>query len=103
VIDLVKRQNKQKGKKEDEVARNDNLTPEARTVLRGLARSFLESCFNRTQHIYFFPASFVIYHFLISFALTAWPAVQPSSRRYSRTSNPSAQKLRRRTTSACCS
>ena len=47
VIDLVKRQNKQKGKKEDEVARNDNLTPEARTALRGLARTFIESCFNR--------------------------------------------------------
>ena len=49
VIDLVKRQNKQKGKKEDEVARNDNLTPEARTALRGLAHTFIESCFNRTQ------------------------------------------------------
>ena len=47
VIDLVKRQNKQKGKKEDEVARNDNLTPEARTALRGLAHTFIESCFNR--------------------------------------------------------
>jgi len=52
VIDLVKRQNKQKGKKEDEVARNDNLTPEARTVLRGLARTFIESCFNRAQPPY---------------------------------------------------
>jgi replication fork protection complex subunit Tof1/Swi1 len=49
VIDLVKRQNKQKGKKEDEVARNDNLTPEARTALRGLAHTFIESCFNRAQ------------------------------------------------------
>ncbi len=49
VIDLVKRQNKQKGKKEDEVARNDNLTPEARMALRGLARTFIESCFNRAQ------------------------------------------------------
>jgi replication fork protection complex subunit Tof1/Swi1 len=47
VIDLVKRQNKQKGKKEDEFTRNDNLTPEARTVLRELARTFIESCFNR--------------------------------------------------------
>ncbi|KAI0293651.1 timeless protein-domain-containing protein [Multifurca ochricompacta] len=46
VIDLIKRQNKQKGKKEDEFARDDNLTPEARTVLRGLARTFIESCFN---------------------------------------------------------
>ncbi|KAI9507117.1 timeless-domain-containing protein [Russula earlei] len=46
VIDLVKRHNKQKGKKEDEVARSDNLTPEARTVLRGVARTFIVSCFN---------------------------------------------------------
>ena len=49
MIDLVKRQNKQKGKKEDEFARDDNLAPEARTVLRGLARTFIESCFNRAQ------------------------------------------------------
>lgn len=55
MIDLTKRQNKQKGKKEDEVARNDHLTPEARTVLRGLARTFIESCFNRapvSPHIF---------------------------------------------------
>ncbi|KAI0301445.1 timeless protein-domain-containing protein [Russula brevipes] len=64
VIDLVKRQNKQKGKKEDEVARNDNLTPEARTVLRGLARTFLESCFNRTQHILFISRIFCHISFL---------------------------------------
>ncbi|KAI0265300.1 timeless protein-domain-containing protein [Gloeopeniophorella convolvens] len=46
VIDLLKRQKKQKGKKEDELGRHDNLTPEARTILRGLARTFIESCFN---------------------------------------------------------
>ncbi|KAH9046637.1 timeless-domain-containing protein [Lactarius hengduanensis] len=46
VIDLSKRQLKQKGKKEDEVSRRDDLSPEARTVLRGLARTFVESCFN---------------------------------------------------------
>ncbi|KAH8980680.1 timeless-domain-containing protein [Lactarius akahatsu] len=46
VIDLSKRQLKQKGKKEDEVSRRDDLSPEARTVLRGLARTFIESCFN---------------------------------------------------------
>ncbi|KAI9438072.1 timeless-domain-containing protein [Lactarius indigo] len=46
VIDLSKRQHKQKGKKEDEVSRRDDLSPEARTVLRGLARTFVESCFN---------------------------------------------------------
>lgn len=49
MIDLTKRQNKQKSKKEDEVARHDNLTPEARTVLRGFARTFVESCFNRAR------------------------------------------------------
>ena len=47
VIDLTKRLHKQKGKKEDEVSRRDDLSPEARTVLRGLARTFVESCFNR--------------------------------------------------------
>ncbi|KAH9007386.1 timeless-domain-containing protein [Lactarius deliciosus] len=46
VIDLSKRQLKQKGKKEDEVSRRDDLSPEARTVLRGLAHTFIESCFN---------------------------------------------------------
>ena len=49
VIDLTKRQHKQKGKKEDEVSRRDDLSPEARTVLRGLARTFVESCFNRAH------------------------------------------------------
>jgi replication fork protection complex subunit Tof1/Swi1 len=49
VIDLTKRQHKQKGKKEDEVSRRDDLSPEARTVLRGLARTFIESCFNRAS------------------------------------------------------
>jgi replication fork protection complex subunit Tof1/Swi1 len=49
VIDLTKRQHKQKGKKEDEVSRRDDLSPEARTVLRGLARTFIESCFNRAH------------------------------------------------------
>jgi replication fork protection complex subunit Tof1/Swi1 len=54
VIDLTKRQHKQKGKKEDEVSRRDDLSPEARTVLRGLARTFIESCFNRA-HLISFP------------------------------------------------
>lgn len=36
-------------KRVDEVAgaRGDNLSIEARTVLQGLAKTFLESCFNR--------------------------------------------------------
>lgn len=46
VIDLAKRQLKQRGKKEDEVSRRDDLSSEATTVLRGLARTFVESCFN---------------------------------------------------------
>jgi hypothetical protein len=55
VIDLTKRQHKQKGKKEDEVSRRDDLSPEARSVLRGLARTFVESCFNRAHLISFLP------------------------------------------------
>ena len=102
VIDLVKRRNKQKGKKEDEVARNDNLTPEARTVLRGLARTFIESCFNRASSPHFFflhshtPCD-PPYHHVLSTML------QRSSRRYSRISNRSAQRSQRRTTSVCSS
>ena len=36
-------------KRVDEVAgaRGDNLSIEARTILQGLAKTFLESCFNR--------------------------------------------------------
>ena len=101
VIDLVKRRNKQKGKKEDEVARNDNLTPEARTVLRGLARTFIESCFNRASSPHFFPLHSHTpcdpYHHVLSMML------QRSSRRYSRISNRSAQRSQRRTTSVCSS
>ena len=55
VIDLTKRQHRQKGKKEDEVSRRDDLSPEARTVLRGLARTFVESCFNRAHSFSFSP------------------------------------------------
>jgi hypothetical protein len=98
VIDLVKRQNKQKGKKEDEVARNDNLTPEARTALRGLAHTFIESCFNRAQsssppcmHTPCDP-----YHRIIA-------TMQHSSRPYSRISNRSAQRSQRRIISVCFS
>ncbi|THH17984.1 hypothetical protein EW146_g2907, partial [Bondarzewia mesenterica] len=46
IMDLVKRQKTQKVKKADELGRVDNLSTEAKTVLRGLARTFIESCFN---------------------------------------------------------
>ncbi|KAI0061071.1 timeless-domain-containing protein [Artomyces pyxidatus] len=51
IIDLLKRQKKQKGKKEDELSRVENLSTEARTVLQGLARTFIESCFNRSPDL----------------------------------------------------
>lgn len=42
-----KRAKAQKVKKVDELAREENLNPESRTILQGLAKTFLESCFNR--------------------------------------------------------
>ncbi|EKM57133.1 uncharacterized protein PHACADRAFT_142335 [Phanerochaete carnosa HHB-10118-sp] len=41
-----KRAKAQKVKKMDELAREENLNPESRTILQGLAKTFLESCFN---------------------------------------------------------
>lgn len=49
----------QKVKKIDELGREDNLSLESRTVLQGLAKAFLESCFNR-----------VLFHLLFSTQLT---------------------------------
>ena len=49
IIDLVKRQKTQKGKKIDDLGRDDNLSTGAKTVLQGLARTFIESCFNRAS------------------------------------------------------
>ncbi|TFY59930.1 hypothetical protein EVG20_g7607, partial [Dentipellis fragilis] len=46
ILDLLKRQKGQKGKKVDELGREDNLSTDARTVLQGVARGFIESCFN---------------------------------------------------------
>ena len=53
VIDLTKHQHQQKSKKEDEEARHDYLTPEARAVLWGLTRTLIESCFNSPSQIIF--------------------------------------------------
>ncbi|KAI0322279.1 timeless protein-domain-containing protein [Amylostereum chailletii] len=46
LIDSVKRQQKQKGKKADELGREESLSTESRTLLQGFARTFIESCFN---------------------------------------------------------
>ena len=42
----------QKVKKVDELGREENLSLESRTVLQGLAKTFLESCFNRALLTY---------------------------------------------------
>lgn len=47
IIDLLKRRKKQKGKKVDELGREDNLSVEAKLILQNLARAFIEGCFNR--------------------------------------------------------
>ncbi|KAI0073615.1 timeless-domain-containing protein [Panus rudis PR-1116 ss-1] len=48
ILDMssAKRAKAQKNKKVDELAREDNLSLEAKTILQGLAKTFLESCFN---------------------------------------------------------
>jgi replication fork protection complex subunit Tof1/Swi1 len=46
-MDLTKKSKSKKGNTVDEMARDDNLSLEARTILQGLAREFVESCFNR--------------------------------------------------------
>ncbi|EPT01958.1 hypothetical protein FOMPIDRAFT_1036026 [Fomitopsis schrenkii] len=47
IIDLLKRHKKQKGKKLDELGREDNLSVEAKLILQNLTRAFIEGCFNR--------------------------------------------------------
>jgi replication fork protection complex subunit Tof1/Swi1 len=47
IMDLNKRQKTKKGNKTDELAREDNLSLEARVVLQALAKEFIGSCFNR--------------------------------------------------------
>lgn len=44
---MVKKQKAKKTKKTDELAREDNLSLEARQILQDFARSFVQSCFNR--------------------------------------------------------
>ncbi|KZT26081.1 timeless-domain-containing protein [Neolentinus lepideus HHB14362 ss-1] len=46
IMDLSKRSKAQKGKKIDELAREDNLSMDARSILQTLARTFVESALN---------------------------------------------------------
>ncbi|KAI5989865.1 timeless protein-domain-containing protein [Pisolithus marmoratus] len=46
VLDIAKRNKWKKTNKVDELTRDDNLSIEARMVLQGFAREFVESCFN---------------------------------------------------------
>ena len=45
-----------KGKKVDELGREDNLTIDARVILQNFARSFIENCFNCTSLVTFLSA-----------------------------------------------
>lgn len=46
-MDFSKHQKARKANKVDELAREDSLSLEARLVLQGFAKEFVESCFNR--------------------------------------------------------
>ncbi|GBE89890.1 Topoisomerase 1-associated factor 1 [Sparassis crispa] len=46
ILDLAKRQRKEKGKKIDELGREDNLSLDSRVILQNLAKNFIEACFN---------------------------------------------------------
>ena len=46
-MDMTKRQKTKKINKIDELTIEDNLSMEARVILRNLASEFVESCFNR--------------------------------------------------------
>ena len=50
-LDMIaaKKHRATKGKKVDELGRDDNLSLDARVILQNLARSFIESCFNRKR------------------------------------------------------
>lgn len=62
-----KRAKAQKVKKMDELAREENLDPESRTILQGLAKTFLESCFNRKHlSVYYSAVSDLATAFLAS-------------------------------------
>ena len=47
IMDMTKRQKTKKINKIDELTIEDNLSMEARVILRNLASDFVESCFNR--------------------------------------------------------
>ena len=47
VLDIAKRGQRKKTNKVDELAREDNLSTEAKIVLQGFAREFFQACFNR--------------------------------------------------------
>ena len=47
ILDITKHQKARKANKVDELTREDSLSFEARLVLQGFAREFVESCFNR--------------------------------------------------------
>ncbi|TFK32404.1 timeless protein-domain-containing protein [Crucibulum laeve] len=46
IMDMTKRQKSKKGNTVDELAREDNLSMEARVILQNLATEFIEACFN---------------------------------------------------------
>ena len=46
ILDIAKHQKARKANKVDELTREDSLSFEARLVLQGFAREFVESCFN---------------------------------------------------------
>jgi replication fork protection complex subunit Tof1/Swi1 len=53
VMDMAKQQKSRKGTVVDELTTEDNLSIEARTILRGLAKTLLEGAFNRECRIDF--------------------------------------------------
>jgi replication fork protection complex subunit Tof1/Swi1 len=47
IMDMTKRQHSKKANTADELAREDNLSMEAKLILQNLAIEFVEACFNR--------------------------------------------------------
>lgn len=87
IWDITKRQKTKKLMMFDELTRQDNLSSEARIVLKNLATDFLESCFNRESRCLNFGS--LIYRQLFS-------------RRSLRISDLSDQKSLKRIMYACC-
>jgi replication fork protection complex subunit Tof1/Swi1 len=50
-MDMTKRQKSKKGPILDALAREDNLSMEARVILQNLAIEFVEACFNCTSFL----------------------------------------------------